>query len=78
MGIMMLCLLHHRLHKAAILSLNEMPNCLLCRQDFEPDEITFEQRLIEDTDFCSRCFKDILSDRYYEELTYNLSSIKIH
>jgi len=49
----------------------------MCHKDFELTEITFEQRLIQDTDFCSTCFKDILSDRYNEEFTYDLSTVQI-
>jgi hypothetical protein len=49
----------------------------MCQHDFEASDTTFEQRLIDDTSFCSRCFKDIMNDKYDDELTYNLSTVKV-
>jgi len=54
-----------------------MPICIMCQFDFEPTDSIFEQRLIEDTSFCSRCFKDILSESYDESLAFNLSKIRV-
>ena len=35
-------------------------NCVACRRDLDPKDKTFEQRLIEDMDFCKRCFREIM------------------
>lgn len=37
-------------------------NCLMCDGSFELSDRIFEQRLIEDTNFCEECFKDILEN----------------
>jgi len=60
------------------LSFNDLSNCLLCLRDFEATNTLFEQRLINDTEFCAQCFREILSDGYDVELTYDLSTIQIH
>jgi len=40
--------------------------CVMCSLSFEPNERIFEQRLIDDSDFCLRCFKEILNADYNE------------
>lgn len=44
--------------------------CIMCGFDFGLSERIFEQRLIEDTDFCGRCFKEIITKSEAEELGY--------
>jgi hypothetical protein len=49
----------------------------MCQDDIDPRELIFEQRLIGDTDFCGRCFKEIITGDFDESLAFNLSSIRI-
>jgi hypothetical protein len=44
--------------------------CVICGLDFEPSERTFEQRLIEDTDFCRKCFAGIMTAEYESDEGY--------
>jgi hypothetical protein len=48
-----------------------MPNCVLCSEAFDIEDRMFEQRLIEDSDFCPKCFGEIL-DEDDEYVPYNL------
>jgi CRISPR/Cas system-associated protein Cas10 (large subunit of type III CRISPR-Cas system) len=36
--------------------------CLICGVDIAAKDIIFEQRLINDKDFCGKCFADIMND----------------
>jgi hypothetical protein len=49
----------------------------MCLIDFVSTETIFEQKLIGDTDFCSRCFKEIMDSQYDDDVTYNLASLRI-
>ena len=40
----------------------ENNRCLICGVDIDSKATIFEQRLIEDKDFCGKCFSDILND----------------
>jgi hypothetical protein len=44
-----------------------MKHCVECDSPIEPGSLSFEQRLIDDQDFCRRCFDEIISD---EDMPY--------
>lgn len=44
-----------------------MTACVICGGSFELSERLFEQRLIEDRDFCSRCWKEIMMMEYQSD-----------
>ena len=46
-----------------------MSNCVQCGIEIEQKERIFEQRLIADTDFCGKCFKEIMNSEK-EDLAY--------
>jgi hypothetical protein len=39
-------------------------NCVMCSAEFDPSETTFEQRLVDDSSFCKRCWTDIMTMEY--------------
>lgn len=43
-------------------------NCVLCGGTIDSDALTFEQRLINDEDFCRTCWNDIMHEEYEEEV----------
>ena len=43
--------------------------CRICGDHFELCEGIFEQRLIQDRDFCAKCFKEIMNSEV-EDLAY--------
>jgi hypothetical protein len=43
-----------------------MQACVMCSSSFELSEHGFEQRLIDDVDFCPRCWQDIMTMEYEE------------
>lgn len=44
-----------------------MPQCIACSGPLDENDLSFEQRLIRDADFCRKCFDDIMKD---EGMTY--------
>jgi hypothetical protein len=44
-----------------------MKCCVECDSPIDPNSLSFEQRLIDDQDFCRRCFDEIMND---EDLSY--------
>jgi hypothetical protein len=49
--------------------------CIVCSSSFEMSERIFEQRMIDDTDFCPRCFKEIMNTVYDSDTDHYLGSI---
>lgn len=39
--------------------------CVCCASTFNDEQLTFEQRLIEDESFCPTCFADIMNSAEY-------------
>jgi hypothetical protein len=52
-----------------------MGNCVMCFEEFDLSKITFEQRLVDDSSFCTRCWTDIMSGEYDSDLDFNLAEI---
>jgi hypothetical protein len=46
-----------------------MRKCVECYEPINPDSLTFEQKLVEDTDWCSKCWTRIMTDSF-DELSY--------
>lgn len=44
-----------------------MKHCVECGSPVDANSLSFEQRLIDDQDFCRRCFDEIMSD---EDMPY--------
>jgi hypothetical protein len=38
--------------------------CVLCNDVIDPQRLSFEQRLIDDTDFCRTCWDEIMEGEY--------------
>ncbi|MEM2140459.1 hypothetical protein [Nitrososphaera sp.] len=36
--------------------------CVLCGESVDDSSLTFEQRLVEDEDFCAPCWNEIMHD----------------
>jgi hypothetical protein len=41
-----------------------MRKCIECDEPINESALSFEQRLIDDIDFCRTCFDAIMSDQY--------------
>jgi len=53
-------------------------NCILCGSRVKDSSLTFEQRLIEDEDFCAPCWKEIMHDGRDMSLQYDpRESVKV-
>ena len=48
----------------------KMQSCVICNEPVDPKYITFEQRLVEDKHFCSRCWNEIMQNDDEASLTY--------
>ncbi len=44
----------------------------MCLDEFDPSDVTFEQRLVEDDSFCKRCWTEIMKDEYDSDLEFSL------
>lgn len=44
--------------------------CVLCGDKVDELSRTFEQRLIEDTDFCAQCWNEIMHDGHESTIAY--------
>ena len=51
--------------------------CVMCRELYKIEEITFEQRLIADEDFCPRCWNAVVNTTYDNDLDNDFSKIII-
>ena len=40
--------------------------CVLCHQKYSTETISFEQRLVDDKDFCIKCWNEIMGAEYEE------------
>jgi hypothetical protein len=49
-----------------------MQTCIICSISFELTSQTFEQRLIDDNDFCPHCFKEIMDAEYDNDFELDL------
>jgi hypothetical protein len=59
-------------------NVEEMRNiCVMCRELYNIESIVFEQRLVADEDFCPRCWLDIMSMAYDDDLENDFSRIRI-
>ena len=45
--------------------------CVMCADSFGLESRIFEQRLVDDTDFCPRCFAEILNASYDDDINYD-------
>lgn len=52
-----------------------MVNCVMCLDEFDPSDVTFEQRLIEDCSFCKRCWTEIMKDEYDSDFEFGLMEV---
>ena len=44
-----------------------MQVCVLCNNSYDPRTVNLEQKLVDDKDFCSRCWNDFMNsdkDKY--------------
>jgi hypothetical protein len=48
----------------------------MCRELYSIESIVFEQRLVADEDFCSRCWLDIIGMAYDDDLENDFSRIR--
>jgi hypothetical protein len=51
--------------------------CAMCRGMYRIEEIVFEQRLIADEDFCPRCWNNIMTATYDNDLDNDFSRITL-
>ena len=47
-------------------SVEVVPTCISCNLPIDLANLSFEQRLIEDKEFCRGCFDEILNDNNYD------------
>jgi hypothetical protein len=52
-----------------------MTTCVMCAEEFDSLEITFEQRLVNDDSFCVKCWTDIMDGEYESDFDFNLAEI---
>jgi len=52
-----------------------MAVCVMCSEEFDPSDVTFEQRLISDDSFCRKCWTDIMDREYDGEFDINLAEM---
>lgn len=50
--------------------------CVMCAASFDLENRIFEQRLVNDTDFCPRCFSEILTASYDDDVNYDFEKEK--
>jgi hypothetical protein len=41
-----------------------MRKCVKCDEPINPGSLTFEQKLVDDTDWCAKCWAHIMSDEF--------------
>lgn len=41
---------------------SNMKTCVMCNNFINPEELTFEQRLIDDKDFCRKCWEEMANE----------------
>jgi hypothetical protein len=46
-----------------------MRKCVECSEPINPNSLSFEQKLIEDQDWCGKCWARIMTDSF-DELSY--------
>jgi hypothetical protein len=51
--------------------------CVMCRDLYDAGEVTFEQRLVADEEFCQHCWSDIMTRTYDGELENDFSKLLI-
>ena len=44
-------------------------HCVECSEPINPNSLSFEQKLIEDQDWCGKCWARIMTDSF-DELSY--------
>ncbi|HEX7033251.1 MAG TPA: hypothetical protein VF172_09650 [Nitrososphaera sp.] len=49
--------------------------CVMCLYEFDPSDVTFEQRLVEDDSFCRRCWTEIMKGEYDNDLEFSLMEV---
>lgn len=47
-------------------SVEAVPTCISCNLPIDLANLSFEQRLVEDKEFCRICFEEILNDNNYD------------
>ena len=52
-----------------------MAICVVCSEEFDSLKMTFEQRLIDDTSFCMKCWTEIMDGDYETDLDFDLAEI---
>ena len=45
-----------------------MTKCVACFRAVDPDELSFEQKLIEDEHFCRSCWDEVMKDESMDYL----------
>ena len=46
--------------KKSVLYTQYMQICVMCNDSFDPQSLTLEQKIIEDGDFCTRCWTELM------------------
>lgn len=46
----------------------QLSECLMCHKVIDPSSISFEQRLIDDKDFCRKCWDEIMFEVQEEDV----------
>ena len=47
--------------------------CVMCSSEFDSSDTTFEQRLVDDTSFCIKCWMDIMTSEYDGDYVMRIS-----
>ncbi|HEY7507945.1 MAG TPA: hypothetical protein VH677_02355 [Nitrososphaera sp.] len=50
------------------IDMNSKQNCVLCGGTIDNSALTFEQKLVNDEDFCRACWNDIMHQEYEGEI----------
>lgn len=51
--------------------------CVMCKDLYHVETVTFEQRLVADEHFCPRCWSDIMNTTYDNDLQNDFSKIRM-
>lgn len=44
--------------------------CVMCKSTYDDRALTFEQRIIRDSDFCPNCFREMMIASYDSDMDY--------
>ena len=51
--------------------------CVMCGESYVIEDVSFEQRLVADVDFCPRCWNGIMTTTYDNDLENDFSKLRI-